>query len=158
MVPCPHCHKRGFLILHGYLYGYGETSLLKRGHRIFCSNRKNGSGCGRTFSMLLSRFIKNFMISARVLSGFLDRIRQGLCPAEAFRDLGTQMSKTSCYRILNKFRHNQSRIRTLLTRIKDPPGLSCIKNPVAQTITHLTAVFKGCMVSKFQQYFQSSFL
>lgn len=155
---CPHCYRRGFLILHGYLYGYGDTSLARRGHRIFCSNRKNRSGCGKTFSMLLAGFIKDFMICAGDLSAFLGRISQGLCPAKAFRCLETQMSRTSIYRILKRFRYNQARVRTLLTRIKDPPDLSRIKDPVIQTIAHLRVVFKGCMVSEFQQYFQTSFL
>jgi hypothetical protein len=154
---CPHCRQRGYLILHGYLYGYGETDLVKRGHRIFCSNRNSRSGCGKTFSMLKSWFIKNFMVYAGILSAFLDKIRQGLCPAKAFRGLGT-MSKTSIYRIYHRFRHSQPRIRTLLKRIKDPPGLNSIKDPVVQTIVHLRSVFKNCIVSKFQQYFQTSFL
>jgi hypothetical protein len=97
------------------------------------------------------------MVSAGILSDFLEKIRQGICPARVFMGLKT-MSKASGYRIYNRFRHNQVRIRTLLTRIKDPPDLSCIRDPVVQTIVHLRAVFKGCMVSQFQQYFQVSFL
>ncbi len=152
---CPHCRQVGFLILHGYLYGYGDTDLIKRGHRIFCSNRNKRSGCGRTFSMLKSWFIKNFIICTRMLSSFLDRIWQGMPTARAFKEM---MHPSGAYRILKKFRHNQVRIRTLLTRIKDPPDLSCIKDPVLQTIAHLKTVFKGCMVSQFQQYFQIPFL
>ena len=155
---CPHCFKTGFLILHGYLYGYGETNLVRRGHRIFCSNRNNRNGCGKTFSMLNSWFIKNFTICACFLSAFLKKIKKGLSTARAFIETGVKMNRTSSYRILKRFRCNQPRIRTLLTRIKDPPDLSGIKDPVLQTIAHLKAVFKGCMVSQFQHYFQTSFL
>jgi hypothetical protein len=61
--PCPHCRITGCLILHGYLYGYKEdtsSKKVKRGHRIFCNNRLNRKvkGCGRTFSILISGFIK----------------------------------------------------------------------------------------------------
>ena len=97
------------------------------------------------------------MISAAALSGFLNNISQGLCSAEAFKTPGSQMHKTSAYRLLNKFKQKQSHIRTLLTRINDPPDL-IDEDPVMQTIIHLKAVFKGCMVSQFQQYFQVSFL
>jgi len=107
--------------------------------------------------MLKSRFIKGFVISAAVLSGFLKNISQGLCPAKAFKDSGSEMHRTSALRILNKFKQRQSQIRTLLTRINDPPDL-LEQDPVIQTIIHLRAVFKGCMVSQFQQYFQVSFL
>ena len=97
------------------------------------------------------------MISAVALSGFLKNISEGLCPAKAFEYPGSQMHKRSAHRIFTKFKHKQSHIRTLLTKINDPPDL-IDKDPVMQTITHLRAVFKGCMVSQFQQYFQISFL
>lgn len=107
--------------------------------------------------MLKSKFLKGFMISAVALSGFLKNISEGLCPAKAFEYPGSQMHKRSAHRIFTKFKHKQSHIRTLLTKINDPPDL-IDKDPVMQTITHLRAVFKGCMVSQFQQYFQISFL
>jgi hypothetical protein len=107
--------------------------------------------------MLKSRFLKGFMINAVALSGFLKNISEGLCPAKAFKDPGSQMHKRSAHRIFTKFKHQQSQIRTLLTRINDPPDLTN-KDPVMQTIIHLRAVFKGCIVSQFQQYFQVSFL
>jgi len=97
------------------------------------------------------------MISSVALSGFLNNISQGLCLAEAFITCGSQMHRTSAYRLLNKLKQRQSQIRTLLTRINDPPDL-IDKDPVIQTIAHLRAVFKGCIVSQFQQYFQVSFL
>ncbi len=155
---CPHCQKRGYLILHGFLYGYGDTDWVKRGRRIFCSNKNQRTGCGRTFSLLKTRFIKHFMVSARILSAFLDNLCQGLCPAKAGIIPDPQMSKTSIYRIFHRFRHSQTRIRTLLKQVKDPPDLPGTKDPVVQTINHLKSIFKGCRVSKFQRFFQVSFL
>ncbi len=107
--------------------------------------------------MIKSSFIKGFEVGATVLSGFLNNICLGLCPAKAFRDSGKQMHKTSAHRLLNKFKQRQTHIRTLLTRINDPPDL-IDEDPVMQTIIHLKTVFKECMVSQFQQYFQVSFL
>jgi len=97
------------------------------------------------------------MISAVALSGFLKNICQGFCPVKAFKIFGSQMHRTSALRLLNRFKNRQSQIRTLLTRINDPPDL-VNDDPVIQTIAHLRAVFKGCIVSQFQQYFQVSFL
>lgn len=155
---CPHCRRVGFLILHGYLYGYGETDLIQRGRRIFCSNRKNRPGCGRTFSFLLAGYIRNFVIFARFLSGFLEHLSQGLCPAEAARKAEIPMTITTIYRLYKRFRHNQARIRTYLTRVKDPPLLDDTTDPVIQTITHLKTVFKDCIVTQFQLHFQTTFL
>lgn len=155
---CPHCRQRGYLILHGFVYGYGDTDRARRGHRIFCSNRNQRSGCGKTFCLLKTLFIRQFMISARALSAFLDCLCQGLCPAKAGRILEPQMSKTSIYRIYHRFRNSQSRIRTLLKQVKDPPDIPGTNDPVVQTIFHLKSVFKGCFVSQFQHFFQVSFL
>ena len=157
MLSCPHCHRRGFFILHGYLYGYGEKDPVRRGRRIFCSNRGNRGGCGRTWSFLLAGCIRNFMIFAGFLSRFLEKLRQGFCPAEAAREAGIRMSETTIYRLCNRFGQNQSRIRTYLSRVKDPPPLDDVADPVMQTIVHLKAVFTGCIVSRFQLYFQAPF-
>ncbi len=163
---CPHCRRVGSLILHGYLYGYApegilgceETDLVQRGRRIFCSNRNNRFGCGKTFSLLLAGCIRNFMVFAKLLSGFLEKIQQGFCPAEAARKVGLEMSTTTIYRLYKKFRLNQSRIRSYLLRLKAPPPLCDTDDPVIQTIFHLTSVFKTCAVSQFQHCFQTSFL
>jgi len=37
LIFCPHCRRQGFLILHGYLYGYDSLALVRRGRRIFCN-------------------------------------------------------------------------------------------------------------------------
>jgi len=157
---CPHCQVSGYLILHGFLYGYSETdsSKIRRGHRIFCSNRQNKNGCGRTFSILVSAFIKNFMIAVNTLWCFLKKITEGLSLACAFRETGSQMEQTSPYRLFRKFKNNQVRIRTYLTGLKDPPGLKQIKDPAIQTILHLKSVFNHSPVCQFQHHFQTSFL
>lgn len=158
LMKCPHCHLCGFLILHGYLYGYSENGpdTIRRGHRIFCSNRKNRCGCGRTFSVLASHFIKHYMISAHTLWLFLAKIHDGLSIADAFRKSGCHMVMSSAYRLFNTFRFNQPRIRSFLSRRSSPPQLQ-IKNPLIQTIAHIGSVFKISPASAFQYEFQSAF-
>lgn len=160
---CPYCNMRGFLILNGCIYGYTEdasSNMVKRGHRIFCSNRKKRQGCGRSFSMLKSGFIKHFIISAVTVWIFLSSIKQGLSLIKAFRKTGSSMGETAAYRILKRFRNSQARIRTFLTGAKDPPGLKHVKDPVIRTIIHLKSLFpqSPCPVSEFQHCFQTSFL
>ncbi len=162
LILCPHCQTRGYLILHGFLYGYSETdsNRIRRGHRIFCSNRNNRTGCGKTFSVLKSTFIKNFVISANTLWCFLDMVSKDNNLSSAFKDSGSAMQATSFYRIFTKFRYNQVRIRTKLTSIKDPPLLESLKDAAIQTIVHLKSIFQHhpCPVSQFQNHFQTSFL
>ncbi len=158
---CPHCNFSSFLILHGFLYGFCEHSGLtrKRGRRVFCSNRNKKTGCGKTFSILKSDIIKKYIISAITIWKFLSKIKDGKSLADAFRQSGSRLEESSAYRIFNKFKFNQSRIRTELTKAKDPPQISHSKNPVIQTIHHLASVFKKkpCPVAQFQYDFQKSF-
>jgi len=155
---CPHCKKGGYLILHGYLRGNSEdicTKMIKRGHRIFCSNRRKqgGNGCGKTISILLCAFIKYFTITSNTVWTFLNNLKRGL---NRLRALGhTDLVASSIYRIYERFKHNQTVIRTLLSRIKKPPDLNTGKDPVIATIIHLESVFKKHPITRFQYYFQT---
>ncbi len=159
---CPYCGQIGFLILHGSLYGYSEdsnTQKIKRGHRIFCSNRKRRKGCGGSFSILKAEFIKNFMVSGLTVWKFLSGIKEDTSLIEAFRRSGSGLGEASAYRLLRKFKHNQARLRTFMTRVKGPPILKHCKDAVIQTIAHLKSLFpqSPCPVSEFQYCFQASF-
>lgn len=140
---CPHCKHSGFLILHGYLYGYCEqdNSLIQRGRRVYCSNRNNKNGCGRTFSVLPACVLPNLIISAQSLWRFLQKAKSGRTLACAFRSTKCTMAQSSIYRLFKKFSLNQMRIRTFLSRIKDPPAAEHVQNPFIQTILHLKSTF-----------------
>ena len=162
--PCPHCRNRGYLILHGYLYGYTEdtsSDVVKRGHRIFCSNRRTREekGCGRTFSVFLSSFIKNHTIFAESVWKLLEKIKEDESLVRAVRGSDTNIEEAGIYRIFRKFKDNQYKIRTFLMSIKDPPFLKHTKDSAIQTIEHLKSVFEGslCPVAEFQHFFQASF-
>jgi hypothetical protein len=159
---CPHCNLSGSLILHGYLYGYsehGHSQRIIRGRRIFCSNRNNKCGCGRTFSILAAGFLPGFVIGAQSLWRFFDHIKNGAGRACAFRDAGLSMAQTSIYRLFKKLTLNQVRIRTFLARINAPPQAPHVQNPVILTILHLCRVFAGaaCPIAEFQHHFQAPF-
>jgi hypothetical protein len=163
--PCPHCRNRGCLILHGYLFGYTEdtsSEVIKRGHRVFCSNRRTRErkGCGRTFSVLISGFIKNHIISAKSVWKLLDKIQEDMSLVRAIRSSDSHIQETGIYRIFRKFKDNQVKIRTFLMSIKDPPSLKHTKDSVIQTIEHLKSAFPDTVnpISGFQHHFQTSFL
>ncbi len=161
LIKCPHCNLIGLLILHGYLYGYSEnnTERIKRGRRIICSNRKNKKGCGKTHSILLSTFIKHFSISANTVWNFLNKVKHGIHLFKAFKDTGSKMRVTNCYRIFKKFKKSQFSIRTNLLLITIAPQMPHTTDPAIQTINHLKFVFEmsPCPISRFQEYFQTSF-
>ena len=155
---CPHCNLIGCLILNGLLKGFDESgNRIKRGHRIFCSNRKKRTGCGRTFSILQSDFIKHHSVRARELWTFLKKATTGFPIIRAFKESIPHMNISSGYRLLRTFRLRQSHIRTRLKTIKDPPVVS-IDSPAFQTIMHLEEVFPISPISSFQHQFQTRFI
>lgn len=159
---CPHCELSGFLILHGYLYGYCEQddSLIQRGRRIYCSNRNNKNGCGRTFCIRPASVLPKLRISAQSLWRFLDNVKNGFCLTCAFRAAKGTMSQSSVYRLFKKFSLNQTRIRTVLSRAKDPPTAEHVQAPFVQTILHLKSAFDtaACPITEFQSHFQTPLL
>lgn len=162
VLACPHCGQIGCLILHGYLRGYAEAGgeRVQRGRRIFCSNRSSRKhGCGKTFSLLLSIFVRKFIVQAKSLYQFLINVAGGLRMNDAFRFvLPSAFSNSTPRRLWKRFVRRQSSIRTCLSRIVPPPALKA-KQPAFETLAHLRAAFpSGCAVSAFQKLFQISFL
>jgi hypothetical protein len=160
---CPHCRCIGFLIRHGFLRGYAEgkgSTLVDRGCRVFCSNRNRRKGCGRTFSILNSAFIKNNTVTAKTMSRFLVNIASGMNRLKAFTMSGSLFTASSCYRIFNRVKLAQAHIRTLLLSAQPPPDGVGLLDPVVQTILHLNSIFplSSCPVSAFQSRFQVSFI
>jgi hypothetical protein len=157
---CPFCKLFGFLILHGYLRGYDETGSdpeSRRGHRIFCSNRKNRIGCGKTFSIILKSLLKHFFIRAATIWKFFSHIAKGLPKNKASQETGSIPYSSSGYRLFRRFKANQTYLKTKLFSVCEPPS-SLKDDPTIQTILHLEKAFpSGDPISDFQLYFQSSF-
>jgi len=162
LTPCPHCKAVGDLILHGYLYGFDETSPQRktlRARRIFCSNRHRRGGCGRTFSVWLADKIRRLSLTTRGLLRFLRRVvADGI--AAAIRAAECRLSDRTLQRIWKRFDHAQSAIRTALHGRGPPPNPSpespppSVRRPeAAQVLAHLQAAFPDadCPIAAFQQ-------
>jgi hypothetical protein len=136
---------------------YNKT--ITRGRRFFCSNRNKRSGCGKTFSLLKSNIIKNFIITANSIWKYLKNLAVNMSKKEAFNRTEVIHSDSAVYRLFSKFKLKQSNIRSLLSRISKPPGLNNTTDPIIQTIMHLKKTFNGydCPVTAFQYRFQTSF-
>lgn len=162
---CPHCHKTGALILHGFLYGNEETSVDNnkhiRGRRIICTARRaQNKGCGRTVSIKAAHTIKNFCISTESLWLFLFGILMGQSKVSAFKKLSTHIHPSSAYRLWKRFTEGQSNIRSFLSRHNPRPKLPDTACAATQTLAHLNSVFadEPCPITAFQMQFQVPFL
>jgi hypothetical protein len=157
-VPCVHCGKVGFLNRHGFLKGYmlkGNDKIV-RGCRIYCSNRNNRRGCGRTCSLLLSTLLLGFSISTGILWAFMKQVSSENSRKSSWEELNTGLPVENAYRLWQRLVKEQSRLRTYLYRKTGPP-VCASNNPMAQLIAHLDCAFPSskCGLSAFQNYFQA---
>lgn len=141
-VPCPHCHKIGSLIQHGFLRGYAEASSHRiiRGRRYFCSNRNRMSGCGLTFSVLLSYILKFSTIRAHSLWRFLQGVLQGQSKQHSFKRLNLPFALSTCYRLWKRFLKSIPHIRHCLLPLSAIPKTHHSKS-FAVTLAHLQFAF-----------------
>jgi hypothetical protein len=165
--PCPHCNHTGALNRHGFLRGYDEQNFKQkaiRALRVFCSNRGNAGGCGRTFSIWIADKVKRLFLDAQSLWQFLEQAATRGNKSQAFQNLACSLSGSARYRIWKRFLKAQSLIRTALAAFCPPPkqlpggdGLSATQ----ATLEHLKVAFKDSMlnpIAAYQAQTQSFFL
>jgi hypothetical protein len=151
ITPCPHCNKTGFLNRHGSLLGstlnlMGNVVRGARAVRVYCSDRNNSSGCGRTFSVWTADKIKYLFLSAECLLQFLsDAVSSGNV-VQAFRNLKSGLNERAAYRIWRRFLNAQVAIRTALLALCEPPQVDS-DCPAKLTLEHLTKAFHGHKLS-----------
>lgn len=161
---CPHCKAIGRLVRHGFLRGYDESSPREktlRARRIFCSNRNNRQGCGRTFSVWIADKIRRLSLSARCLWTFLQSVvADGI--SAAIRRVDCHLSDRQMQRIWKRFDFGQSPIRTALwQRCEQPePPAKFPQSPAAEVLAHLQAAFPNadCPIAAFQHALRRFFL
>lgn len=161
---CPHCQAMGRLVRHGFLRGYDESSPREktvRAQRIFCSNRNNRQGCGRTFSVWLADRIRRLSLSAGRLWMFLQAVvADGI--SAAIRRVDCHLSDRQMQRLWKRFDLGQSLIRTALWQQGPPPEppAKSAQTPAAEVLAHLEAAFPDadCPIAAFQLTMRTFFL
>ena len=163
LAACPHCHRTGTLIGHGFLRGYAERSSERvvRGRRFFCSNRGGRPGCGQTFSVKLATVLAGFVVRTLTLWCFANAVLGGLTRRSAWLcEVGGSFALSSGYRLWRRLRGAQSALRTRLSR-EAPAPPSTAREPLAQLCAHLRVVLgadQAELFSAFQISLQHSVL
>lgn len=163
LTACPHCKAIGLLVRHGFLRGDDESSPREktvRARRIFCSNRNNRPGCGRTFSVWLADKIRRLSLTAGRLWMFLQAVVVGGI-GEAIRRVNCHLSDRQMQRIWKRFDLGQSHIRTALWQQCEPPELAkSPQSPAAEVLAHLLAAFPhaDCPIAAFQHTLRMFFI
>jgi hypothetical protein len=147
---------------HSFLYGKdldkaGQRS--KRGQRVFCSDRGQRGGCGKTFSIFLAEVLPRHSCTAALLGPLLVKLLAGSSIKSALESLRLPLALESIYHLLARLRQRLDVLRPCLCGRQEPPK-SSQKDPLLQTVEHLQSVFMGsvCPVSEFQLVFQRPWL
>lgn len=140
---CPFCGLIGSLILHGYLRGYIQNFIGKRGIRIICNKRRNSQkGCGKTFSYLFSFLLTRRNYTANQLFCAVRKIFSPVPIYKAFINSGFTCTLKTIYRLWKRFNSMQSVIRTALFSYSEiPPPTLKTSDSIVQTFSHLKLVF-----------------
>lgn len=159
---CPHCGCANSLNRHSILYGNDPSSAaakLQRGQRVFCSDRGNRGGCGRTFCLMLADALPRHTITASLLWPWLSALLAEGSVKAAVENLRLPFALETFYRLRRQLLLKLDRLRSRLCRQQPPPD-TAHTDPLAQTISHLQQAFANaaCPTAEFQLHFQCPFL
>jgi len=169
---CPHCQQTRCLISHGYLYRqrHGQP-LVTVGKRVFCSNRYQRSGCGRTLALSLDSTVRRLHYAGDVVLAFLLAWMAGATVQQAYFAATTIEDARNAYRWLRRFFEQISTYRSLSHTAplsldgtsshlsssppSSPPSLR--RALLGSTLTALLARFGTPLCATFQRQLQRAF-
>jgi len=144
-VPCPHCETIGTLNRHSRLFGNDPATAqarLQRGQRVYCSNRGNRQGCGRSSSVFLANTLPRYTFDASLLWRLLSHwLGSGSIQATT-EELQQPFGLDTIYSLFRGLRRSIQRWRAKLSSLSDPPA-SLQTDPLGQTIEHFQTAFVG---------------
>lgn len=121
---CPHCGSVGYLKLHDTVYRFQDDCMDTVGKRVYCSNRYQQSGCGRTWRFRLASRIPALHYSACTVMVFLILLIRGKSITLAYQQATGQHNARHAYRWLNQLFAQLCTFRGLLPKAFNLP--SCI--------------------------------
>jgi hypothetical protein len=155
---CPFCRAAQTLNCHSKLYGNDPASQqdrqVRRGQRVWCSNRGARGGCGRSFSIFLADVLPRHTVNASALGSLLKRLLEGGSIKAAVESLKLGFALETLYHLLARLRQRLPSIRSALCREQKAPA-SSQSDPLLQTVEHLRRVFtqSPCPLAEFQLHF-----
>jgi hypothetical protein len=123
---------------------------------VFCSNRGQRGGCGRTYSLLYLGVLPRHTYTAPRLWDVLDQLGMGGRSIKSvWEHLRPPLTLDTLYHLLQRLRRRLSEVRSALCRETSPPPCD-FAAPLLQTISHVRQAFlsSDCPLSAFQHRFQ----
>jgi hypothetical protein len=132
---------------------------VARGQRVFCSDRGQRGGCGKTFPLFLAGVLPRHTFNAPLLWALLLKLLGGATIKSAAEILALPFSLETVYGIIRRCRHRLDVVRSLLGR-EHRVRASQQSDPFCQTLEHLRQIFPSATgaLAAYQRHFQQPFL
>ena len=111
---CSHCKQTHQLVSHGFIRKKkvgGEPEAV--GKRVFCSNRHQYTGCGRTLRLYLSATVRYLHFSGTAVVAFVSSLISGMTIQHAYQHATGTATPKNAYRWLNRLCAQLSIYRSL---------------------------------------------
>ena len=157
---CPFCDCSESLNRHSFLYGNDPdcpNGRRLRGQRVFCSDRGQRGGCGRSFPVFLADVLPRFTVGASLLWRLLGLLLDGGSVLSAIDSLSSPFAPQTFYHLLGRLRLRLDFSRMHLCQAAPVPQ-SSQSDPLLQTVEHFKSAFAhaDCPLSEFQTRFQKA--
>jgi hypothetical protein len=163
--PCKHCQQTHQLVSHGFIRkkrsGGGDPQAV--GKRVFCSNRHQRTGCGRTMQLYLDGTLRYVHHAGSAVVAFVLALLTGVSIGLAYMQVTGAHSPRHAYRWLHRLDRQISTYRSLFHQpllvqpmIIEPPGCPR-RSLLASTFAHLIARFGQPLCQAYQSQLQRPF-
>jgi len=147
---------------HSKLYGNdpgNASGQAERGQRVYCSNRGQRGGCGKTFSVFLADILPRHTVRARQVWSLCKELLGGGSIKGAVERLKLPFALETFYHLLSRLRGRLDVLRAWLCRRQKEPE-SSQSDALLQTVEHFRSVFREavCPASEFQVVFKQSLM
>lgn len=163
---CPHCKQTHHLVSHGYIrkkqIGAAPQAV---GKRVFCSNRHQRSGCGRTMQLYLDATVRYLHHAGCAVVAFALSLIAGMTIQHAYQQATGTTTPRHAYRWLQRLRAQLTAYRGLAHRppLHDSPARAAPDRPprllsLLPTIQVLEQRFGQPLCAEYQLRLQRPFL
>lgn len=143
---CKHCKQTHQLISHGFVRKKRVSAEPEAvGKRVFCSNRHQRTGCGRTMQLYVDATIRYLHHAGQRVVAFMQALTAGNTIHDAYQHAtGSMSSARHAYRWLHRLTHQLSSYRSGVHRppLQDDPDMAA--NRPARLVT-LTSTFTALL-------------
>lgn len=130
-----------------------------RGQRVFCSDRGERGGCGKTFAVFLADILPRHTVRATLFWQLLCQWLAGLSVKAAAESLRLPWALETFYRLWRQLEKRAYVLRPLLCQKQAPPPADH-REPLRHTLKHLQSLFAlaACPLQEFQLVFECPLL